>query len=113
MQLGGAGRPRCRKAKRRAGDRRARRASTASPENKKLKVEKDILKKAAAWFAQETDSVPPYRTGYVTRDSQNQYRALGCCSLLDCPDIDVGPRPIKKVYEHGNVIVSRVDSRGR
>ena len=27
-------------------------------ENRQLKVERDILSKAAAWFAQETDSVP-------------------------------------------------------
>ena len=28
-------------------------------ENKRLRQERDILKKAAAWFAQETNSVPP------------------------------------------------------
>ena len=28
-------------------------------ENKTLRMEREILSKAAAWFAQETDSVPP------------------------------------------------------
>lgn len=31
-------------------------------ENKQLKIEREILKKAAAWFAQETGTVPPKRT---------------------------------------------------
>ena len=28
-------------------------------ENKRLRLEREILKKAAAWFAQETQAVPP------------------------------------------------------
>jgi transposase len=35
---------------------------TLRREVKQLRIEREILKKAAAWFAQETESVPPKRS---------------------------------------------------
>jgi transposase len=35
---------------------------TLRREVKQLRVEREILKKAAAWFAQESESVPPKRS---------------------------------------------------
>lgn len=32
-------------------------------ENRQLKVERDILSKAAAWFARETNTIPPKGSG--------------------------------------------------
>lgn len=32
-------------------------------ENKRLRLEREILAKAAAWFARETDTVPPKSSG--------------------------------------------------
>ena len=32
-------------------------------ENRQLKIEREILSKAAAWFARETEQIPPHSSG--------------------------------------------------
>jgi hypothetical protein len=49
-------------------------------ENRQLKLERDILSKAAAWFARETNTIPPKGSGScaITRRTIRSSVCAGC-----------------------------------
>ena len=57
------------------GDRRLRR------ENRQLRLEREILSKAAAWFARETNAIPPKGFRFVS-DHQADYPIATMCRVL-------------------------------
>lgn len=62
-QLGQEGPGRWRQAPRCADERRALGAGEASPGAQKVKLEREILAKATAWFAREADTTPKKSSG--------------------------------------------------
>ena len=83
-------------------------------ENRQLRLEREILSKAAAWFARETNAIPPKGSGSWARPGND-----GACGQdratadLDCPCAHRPPTHVGRGEETGFQVEQRNWYEGR